>query len=102
MIYVLKLINGCWYVGHAPQASSRIKKHVNGKGSSWTKLHPVEDVQLVMQGDRKTEREVTLDLMKLYGFTKVRGAGYTVANYPAGYPTPALDSHTLTHFLHPF
>ena len=102
MIYVLKLANDCWYVGHGDGVSKRIKHHVNGKGSSWTKRNPVEGVQVIMEGDKNTEREVTLDLMKLYGFQKVRGAGYTVAEYPDDYPTPALNTHIPVHFFNAF
>ena len=102
MIYILKLTNDCWYVGYGVQVSGRIKKHVIGGGSSWTRLNPVENVQVIVEGDKTTEREVTLDLMKLYGFQKVRGAGYTVAEYPDNYPTPALDAHIPVHFLNTF
>lgn len=102
MIYILRLKNECWYVGYAENVSKRVRQHVEGKGSSWTQLNPVEDVQWIMEGTKETEREVTFDLMKLYGFNKVRGAGFSVAYYPDEYPTPALDAHSPVHFLTKF
>lgn len=95
-ICVLELEDGCWYVGRGTGgASKRIKQHVCGKGSSWTQLHPVVAVHSIHEGDENEERLTTLDMMKIYGFEKVRGAGYSLAVYPPNYPTPALDSHVL-------
>lgn len=40
-VYTLRLRNGCWYVGYtALPVAERIRQHIEGKGSEWTKLHP--------------------------------------------------------------
>jgi len=94
-IYVLELEGGFWYVGRTHELSKRLKKHTFGGGSAWTKLHQVKMLHSVHIGDEDEERLTTMDLMKIHGFDKVRGAGYSMCTYPEGYPTPALDAHVL-------
>lgn len=52
-------------------------------------------------GSLLLESEITMDLMKIYGFNKVRGGGYSLGTYPEDYPTPALDSHINKHIHEP-
>jgi predicted GIY-YIG superfamily endonuclease len=80
MIYVLELANGKYYVGYSLLYKHRIEKHFAGEGSSWTRLHKPVKVLEVVDGDKDTEREVTLRYMREYGWENVRGAGYTAVN----------------------
>ena len=40
-LYVLRLQDDCWYVGTTEVPNARLKQHQEGKGSEWTKVHPV-------------------------------------------------------------
>ncbi len=48
-IYILQLENDKWYVGQTKNPQSRIQSHIDGKGSTWTKLHNVVDIYDVKQ-----------------------------------------------------
>ena len=83
--YVLLLEGGNYYIGKSKDVENRINSHKNGDGSSWTKLHKMDRVLEVLEGD--VEKETTLKYMKIYGKEKVRGHGWTQVdgkNLPRG------------------
>ena len=79
-LYVLELRDGCFYVAESGTPESRINDHVIGKGSQWTRKHPlirVTERRPAETTDRKDaeaiENEVTLMLMRKHGWQRVRG-----------------------------
>lgn len=82
MIYVLELLDGNYYVGYSSddKIENRINKHFKGQGSMWTKKYQPISVIKIIDGDKITERDITIEYMKKYGFNKVRGAGWTAVN----------------------
>lgn len=76
-IYVLKLINGKYYVGKTSNPYFRIESHFNTEGSIWTKIHkPIKLLELV-EGDDYDEDKYTKIYMDRYGIDNVRGGSYT-------------------------
>lgn len=83
-LYVLRLENGCWYVGMTRNVRKRFEQHQKNKGSMWTrKNRPVEIHQII---DTKTnddseasimEDRLTLDWAEAQGYDYVRGGGYS-------------------------
>jgi hypothetical protein len=71
--YVLKLKGEKWYVGKTVDPIARFRKHFRNKGPLWTRINPPEAVQHICLGGLDTEREITLDLIQLYGLDSVRG-----------------------------
>lgn len=83
-IYVLELENNKYYVGISKQPKHRIKQHLDGFGSKWTKLHkPTGRYRIIREGDNPynlkvvTETTVTYYLMLKFGYQNVRGAGWS-------------------------
>lgn len=85
ILYVLKLEDNCFYVGQTivKNFEMRIKKHFNGRGSNWTKLHkPLEIIEKHnVYGDYRQcehlENEKTVEYMKKYGMKNVRGGFFS-------------------------
>lgn len=85
VVYVLRLSDECFYIGQsrADCIEKRIKKHFKGKGSAWTKLHsPIEVVeQFEVYGSYRDgelqENEKTIEYMRRYGLSKVRGGFFS-------------------------
>ena len=82
-LYVLRLQNGCYYVGMSRNVELRFKKHLRGKGAKWTKLSPpieiVETIPTELISDSeasKLEDQLTIKYARKYGKDKVRGGGY--------------------------
>ncbi|MBK5374651.1 GIY-YIG nuclease family protein [Pseudomonas sp. TH43] len=97
-LYVLELANGKFYVGQAKDPDRRIRKHFNGSGSAWTRMHPpvkellrkcLEDVDY--RAGELAENEVVLQLMRQYGYENVRGGFFT--NTSDEHVEKALISH---------
>jgi predicted GIY-YIG superfamily endonuclease len=38
-VYILELLDNCYYVGRSKCVEKRLMDHMQGKGSSWTQLH---------------------------------------------------------------
>ena len=76
-LYILDLKEGKWYVGITYEFGRRLNQHMSGEGAMWTMRYPVERVsrvELIKSGDpHQVEREVTLQLMQIYGYQNVRG-----------------------------
>lgn len=73
--YVLELTDKCWYVGRTSVPNFRVYTHGLGKTVPWITLHPVVGVHSLTAGD--TERQLTLSLMRKYGWNNVRGSVWT-------------------------
>lgn len=73
-VYVLKLEDDCIYTGFTENLMERLHNHFTASGSAWTRLHPPVEVMHVLEGDKGVEREKTLEMMRVYGWEKVRGS----------------------------
>lgn len=81
-LYVLKLENGCYYVGKSSNVNSRLNSHYSGNGSYWTKIHPpIEGNPLeLIEYTPYSELAKTLEYMDRYGIDSVRGSIYCRKN----------------------
>lgn len=91
-IYVLELEEGCYYIGQTQKTSyeQRMKRHFDTKGksrkSAWVKLHKaIKVIELIeYKGTvpylEKFENDKTIEYMKKYGVSKVRGGYYCQAD----------------------
>ena len=89
LLYVLRLEpseqNGPsnWYVGVSYCLNNRIAQHTSGRGSAWTRMHPVVEIAEVrMNATLTMERELTLSYMRRYGWEQVRGGPYSNPDLP--------------------
>lgn len=75
--YILHLEGDYWYVGTTNNLENRLLAHQSGKGSAWTKEHPM--LTMVESGPLTSpllEDFKTKELMQKYGIAKVRGGSY--------------------------
>lgn len=86
-LYVLESANSTFYVGQAVDPDRRIRKHFNGTGSQWTRLHPpmkilsCESLGVVdYRSTEHTENDLVLSLMRTHGLKNVRGGFFTNVN----------------------
>lgn len=78
IIYVLKLISGKYYIGKTTSLSKRIRQHMTGNGSLWTKMYkPVELIQTYYSHCIFDEDVTTKIMMLKHGIDNVRGGTYT-------------------------
>ena len=76
-VYVLKLVDDCWYIGITMDLNKRLAQHWTGQAAKWTKLHtPLAVEKIVYPADRAQEDETTQEYMKLYGVEKVKGGSW--------------------------
>jgi cellular nucleic acid-binding protein len=76
-IYVLRLEGDKYYVGKAVDPVSRFEKHVQGKGSRWTKRYsPLEMIEVYQTDNPFDEDKTTKEYMSKYGIDNVRGGTY--------------------------
>ena len=67
-----------WYIGVSYALNNRIAQHASGRGSAWTRIHPVVRIAEVrMNASLQLERDVTLQYMRRYGWEHVRGGPYS-------------------------
>ena len=84
-VYILKLTDGCYYVGRTgfSNLQSRIYAHKNKNGSAWTSLHHVVSVLCAYETDDVFKEDCeTKRLMLKYGIHKVRGGAYSTIHLP--------------------
>jgi predicted GIY-YIG superfamily endonuclease len=82
-VYVLLLKDNHFYVGQSQNVKRRLEEHVEGKGSAWTKLHPVIDIMRVTESTGPhDEQNLTVELMAKYGIDKGRGGRYVLPSLP--------------------
>ena len=80
-VYVLELMDGCMYVGITYQLNFRLAQHWSGKGAKWTREHkPIAVKEIIYPATTDDENEKTIELMKKYGYDKVRGGKWTSPN----------------------
>lgn len=72
-VYVLLLEDNYFYVGCTNNLLRRIKQHMSGNASEWTKLHKPIKILNIFEGSYEEEKNETLRLMKKKG-SKVRGS----------------------------
>ena len=82
-IYVLKLENGCYYIGQSIDIERRLEEHKQGKGASFTKLNPVLSLIETFETETKKyiEGEVYEDFFVMkyiekYGAEKIKGGTF--------------------------
>lgn len=76
-IYALELEGGFYYVGKTADLTQRLSQHFNNKGSEWTKLHkPTGKFSHIITNDVHEENKQTLNLMKRFGISNVRGGSF--------------------------
>jgi uncharacterized protein (DUF3820 family) len=97
-VYVLQLQHNKWYVGITENMERRKIEHSSGKGSTWTRLHPVIQVHEVIRvtEDSKVGAESMLvaELMWRHGVNNVRGAEHCNT-----WPFDRRDTDRLVHYL---
>lgn len=82
-LYVLALVDGCFYVGLTSDVDNRMSQHLAGEGAEWTKQHiPRQVLHTICTGTKdgraaeQMEDEVTITLMSRHGIDKVRGGHF--------------------------
>jgi predicted GIY-YIG superfamily endonuclease len=103
-VYILALEDQCWYVGHSVRVQKRMYEHLNTskwtKRTKWTELHKPVALQAMIPGTIYTEKEVTKDLICIYGLDKVRGA--QPYNLIGEGRCTEMPDHDPIHFDQPF
>lgn len=85
VVYALKLKDGKYYVGATGNLPQRLDAHFTGRGAEWTRLHPPTRLLMVQAEHEMSEKKLTLQYMKRFGRSNVRGGPYTQRRLP----TPA-------------
>lgn len=70
--YVLRLEDGCWFIGKSNQLMTRLNKHLNGKAQRWTQIHKPISVAYLTNDD--VEEELVNYAVKKYGAPNVRSS----------------------------
>ena len=87
LVYVLELEGGRYYCGiSGANLHARLATHFCGKGSRWTKLHKPVRIHSVQWGGTGVERQVTIDLCREFGPSKVRGSDWCNLLKPPPFP----------------
>ena len=94
-VYVLKLVEGKYYVGESVDVRHRVWSHVNLNGSAWTKKYNVikRIPTITSQMNDFWELNETLEQMKLRGIDNVRGSMFSNIQLSQG--QRGLASHLL-------
>lgn len=82
-VYALECEDNHWYVGASRRVQFRLCEHFQGNGVAWTQRYQPVDVHRieVLEPDERDvwtalerrENELTLSLMRSYGWERVRG-----------------------------
>lgn len=76
-IYVLKLEDNKYYVGKSANPEKRFLEHLNGYGSTWTKLYePISIEKIIPNASDFDEDKNVKEYMSIYGIDNVRGGTY--------------------------
>ena len=98
LLYVMQLQHNKWYVGITENLERRRSQHSSGKGSTWTRLHPVlciHDVSKVTEDSKVgAESKRVAELMWQHGVNNVRGAEHCNT-----WPFDKSDIDRLVHYL---
>lgn len=84
-VYLLSLAGGKFYVGKSGNINKRINSHLNGHGSKWTQIFPVEKILLLkdVPSEYSSGYETFLTCKMLYeqGINTTRGAEFCIPRY---------------------
>jgi predicted GIY-YIG superfamily endonuclease len=107
VLYVLKLQDGCYYVGQSANVHRRIDIHMEAGGAAWTRAHPPIDLvecnrtqTLDYKAAETKENLLTLEMMKRYGWRNVRGGWF--CNVDETLTEKALKAHGLFDLMKSF
>ena len=83
-IYVLKLVQGKWYVGRTTDIHKRYILHKKGKGSAWTRIYrPLKGIHFEYKEESPfDEDKTTKEYMLRYGIDNVRGGIFVQPKLP--------------------
>ena len=77
MIYILKLQNDKYYVGATNNLDKRLREHMNGNGSEWTKRYKMKSLhKLIHNCNTFDEDKYTKQYMNKFGINNVRGGSF--------------------------
>ncbi len=81
MLYILLLEQGKFYVGYTNRPNgARFLEHFSGNGAGWTKRYkPIEVIEF-REGTEADEDELTLEMMRKYGWYNVRGGRWVIVD----------------------
>lgn len=80
-IYILLCENNKYYIGKSKDVIMRYQQHLDGEGSSWTKVHkPLKIIKIIENVSPFDEDKYTKEYMAKYGIDNVRGGSYTQEN----------------------
>lgn len=64
-VYILKLTDGCYYVGRARNVKPVIRDHFKGLGCKWTRIHkPIGIYAIIHDCIAADENKYTIDMMQ--------------------------------------
>jgi len=101
-IYTLELKNNKYYIGKSDNIINRVHNHMNGYGSSWTKMHEVVKlIPNITYNDDNNFGELieTLECINEYGINNVRGSMFTQANLSESDKIKAAELYCEMHDL---
>jgi len=76
-VYVLQLVDGCYYIGFTRNLERRMKEHFSGNGSIWTRIHkPIKIVETHPDKTLNYENYLTQNYTNEYGYMFVRGGDH--------------------------
>ena len=78
LTYVLELEEGNYYVGVSANLNIRFGSHWTGQGARWTRKYRPIKIHKVVLGNK--EKELTLSMMKEFGWENVRGYSWCQVN----------------------
>lgn len=99
MLYVMQLQHDKYYVGYSARMhNERLLQHTQNQGSLWTrKYKPIEAIYVDQEGQREDENQLTLEVMREYGWYNCRGGSWCQVDlkYP---PAELASSKGLSKF----
>lgn len=79
-VYVLELEQQKFYIGSNYSANNNFERHFLGEGPPWTQTYKPVSVVRIIPGNRIKEKQITLQYMRKYGWTNVRGYAWSQIN----------------------
>ena len=76
-IYILKLVDNKYYIGFTDNIKKRVQEHIDGNGSSFTKMYRPINLVKVYENVNPEKVDVSIiKYMKKFGVDNVRGGSY--------------------------
>ena len=76
VVYILRLGEGCFWVGRTDAIGPCVAEHMCGTAVAWTRLHRVLGVDFAALGGTALETAKLVELALRYGWDKVRGGDW--------------------------